>query len=304
MQSVGIHPNSLAAVEVNIPQREDFPKNPSSEIAVPSVRRGILLHFLDKKTEEERPFVTYGNMITVLEMNWWFWQLRLERGLFTSSLKSYAYVICDFYRYCEAVTVSPLSATYPYLIGYFDDMERTRGVMPNTINWRAYVVEQFYTFLKAKRLITSLPFTTIIKRSVRHTRRGTLVANNQSSNLRRRANQTKRKFVRRDQVAEFIHTLPQYRNRVIANTLWATGLRINELVNLTTDPPHLPVDRENYFRQGKSFDMEVTGKGGKTRLVELPSDILKEIDTYIRLYRPPMSTDSKIESYGFRFLLG
>jgi integrase len=101
-----------------------------------------------------------------------------------------------------------------------------------------------------------------------------------------RPNQPKRKFVQRDKLSDFIKSLPNYRNRVISKVIWATGLRIEEIIQLTIEPPHLPSDLEYYIRQEQSYNMEIVGKGQRIRFVENPSDILRSIHRYIKNERP------------------
>jgi site-specific recombinase XerD len=252
----------------------------------PPIPREIRLHFLDRGTALERPFVTDGTMSSILELNWWFAYLRTEQGASIKTNKQYAYTICDYYRYCEVIGVNALETAHHDLVHYFDDMQATRGVTPNTINTRARTVGMFYHFLKNKRFILRLPFTDRICRVNKYSRPGNVAANNQITGMEKRPNQSIRTFVQREELGNFIKSFPDYRNRVIADVIWATGLRIEEVVELTKEPPHLPSDLKHYIRHDKSWNAQIVGKGQTCRLVEVPSDILRSIQNYIENERP------------------
>ncbi len=67
------------------------------------------------------------------------------------------------------------------------------------------------------------------------------------------------------------------RDRTMLEVLYATGLRVTELVSLTMTQLNM--------RQGV---VRVTGKGGKERLVPLGEEALNWIDRYIRQGRPDL----------------
>jgi len=230
-------------------------------------------------------------MAPLIELNHWLWYLRFEEHEAAKTLEKYAYTICDYYRYCEAVGVKALEAIPADLQHYCDDMFSLRQVKPNTINNVVRVLENFYRFLLGRSYVVSLPFTTIVKRYSYGMLNGTTSAERGTSDLRRRKNQSERKFLHREEISEFIKSLPSYRNKVIALVMWATGLRISEVLKLTIRSPHLPIDRAQHMAAERSFDCEVIGKGNKTRIVEIPSDLLLEIDRYIELHRPNLPSD-------------
>jgi len=230
-------------------------------------------------------------MAPLIELNHWIWYLRFEEHEAAKTLEKYAYTICDYYRYCEAIGIKALEAIPADLQHYCDDMFSTRQVVPNTINNAARVLENFYRFLLGRSYVVSLPFTSVVKRYSYGMLNGTTSAERGISDLRRRKNQSQRKFLHREELSEFVKSLPSFRNKVIALLMWATGLRISEVLSLTIKPPHLPIDRAKYISAERSFDCEIVGKGNKTRIVEIPSDLLQEIDRYIESHRPKTGSD-------------
>ncbi len=72
-------------------------------------------------------------------------------------------------------------------------------------------------------------------------------------------------------------TCESFRDRVMLETLYATGLRVSELINLTVDQLGL--------QQGV---IRVVGKGNKERLVPLGEIALDWIERYLKLARPSL----------------
>lgn len=77
----------------------------------------------------------------------------------------------------------------------------------------------------------------------------------------------------KDEVVSLIAVVPRQRSRIILKLLYASGLRVSELVNL---------------RLGDIEGTTITvrhGKGGKDRVTILPQSLALEVNEYIRRYR-------------------
>jgi integrase/recombinase XerD len=75
------------------------------------------------------------------------------------------------------------------------------------------------------------------------------------------------------------------RDRAMFELLYATGLRVSELVNITTDQINL--------RQGV---LRVTGKGGKDRLVPIGEEALDWLERYYRDARPALLAGKPVDA--------
>ena len=75
------------------------------------------------------------------------------------------------------------------------------------------------------------------------------------------------------------------RDRAMFELLYATGLRVSELVNLTTDQINL--------RQGV---LRVTGKGGKDRLVPVGEEALDWLESYYADARPALLAGKVVDA--------
>lgn len=79
------------------------------------------------------------------------------------------------------------------------------------------------------------------------------------------------------QAADKDETLPGKRNKMMLYVLYATGMRVTELVTLTTNA----ID---HTRQCIS----ITGKGGRQRIVPLPSNVFILLKQYLSSERPSL----------------
>ncbi len=79
-----------------------------------------------------------------------------------------------------------------------------------------------------------------------------------------------------EEVNQFLSQIISVKDQAIFMTLYGSGLRVSELLNLTNDD----ID-------GKRMMIKVThGKGGKDRYVMLPECLLKTLRKYWLLFRP------------------
>jgi integrase/recombinase XerD len=81
------------------------------------------------------------------------------------------------------------------------------------------------------------------------------------------------------------HTLEGQRDKVMLEVLYATGLRVSELVNLTTGQVNM--------RQGT---LRLTGKGNKERLVPLGEIAMDYLSNYLKLTRKQIVNESTTEA--------
>lgn len=94
-------------------------------------------------------------------------------------------------------------------------------------------------------------------------------------------------FLTQDEIAELLQVAARVesslgvRNNVMLNLLYASGMRISELVALRLSDIH----HDTGF-------VVVRGKGGKERMVPIPECVLADLANYIRDTRPRLLTDT------------
>jgi integrase/recombinase XerD len=184
---------------------------------------------------------------------------RMEKGLSKNSLEAYARDLADFQSFAE-----PLSrGNYPleeHLVAYVNSLYQ-RGLESRSIARRLSAFRGFYHFLQAEGELAADPMENL--RSPK-----------QWSNLPR--------FMNRDQMERLIAapnaSRPSgIRDRAMLEMLYATGMRVTELIEL----------------RFSAIDMQmglvrVTGKGNKQRLVPVHERALTSVREYLLNARPAL----------------
>jgi integrase/recombinase XerD len=184
---------------------------------------------------------------------------RMEKGLSKNSLEAYARDLADFQSFAE-----PLSrGNYPleeHLVAYVNSLYQ-RGLESRSIARRLSAFRGFYHFLQAEGELAADPMENL--RSPK-----------QWSNLPR--------FMNRDQMERLIAapnaSRPSgLRDRAMLEMLYATGMRVTELIEL----------------RFSAIDMQmglvrVTGKGNKQRLVPVHERALTSVREYLLNARPAL----------------
>lgn len=261
----------------------------------------IYLHILDRR-ETATPtdfLVTNGEIRPIHEVNHFIWHMLSEGGedggRAPRTISHYAHAVCDCYRYFECIGVSPLQASSVHLIEYYKDMEDNpdRENTASTVNQKVTIIGGFYRFLAKKRYIIQAPSTErIYKAKSRGMKAGTTQRTvRKSGNKRREPSRAGKKILTRKELNQFISRFKNPRDKCMARLMWATGLRVDEAVNFTTKEEHLPRDLAGFVRNDESFDATIIGKGNKARMVEIPSDILREILQYKETLRPATNSE-------------
>lgn len=176
----------------------------------------------------------------------------LEEGLRPNTIEAYRRDLYDFLRFLGHRTTDRI--TKSDVIGYLNGLYSC-GLLPNTVSRRLSALKKYLRFLRGK------PAELLNIRGPRLSRKLPVVLS-----------------VRE---VEKILALPdkkdiwQMRDLAILETLYATGMRISELVALA----------QSAYVPEVAYIM-VTGKGNKERLVPLGSCAIAAIDEYLRGSRP------------------
>lgn len=139
------------------------------------------------------------------------------------------------------------------------------GLAKSTISRRLSTLRGFYRFLHDEGIEKTLPFDDI------HSPK---------------AETTLPKLLDMNAMAEFLDGLQQdgsplgFRNALLFESLYGSGLRISELLDLTLDD--LP----------SSGLLRVKGKGGKERMVPVSAKAQKALEAYLEKGRPQLSKNS------------
>ncbi|GIU73738.1 MAG: tyrosine recombinase XerD [Bryobacteraceae bacterium] len=184
---------------------------------------------------------------------------RVEKGLAAHTLSSYSLDLKDFSEFCRRRNFGwPPSAEH--LRAYLDSLHAA-GLSPRTVARRLSALRQFFRFLLLEGRIsedpTALLTTPRLWRSLP-------------------------RYLTTAQVDALLAAPPTdtargLRDRAMLETLYATGLRVSELVSLRLADVNLEL---GFVR--------VTGKGGKQRLVPLGSKAQEALRDYLATGRPAL----------------
>ncbi|KAA0208418.1 MAG: site-specific tyrosine recombinase XerD [Ignavibacteria bacterium] len=186
--------------------------------------------------------------------------LRVEKSLAELSVRSYQYDIKKFLDYLSEVKISDLNKVNGgTLNNYVSALSRNRGgrYSAKSINRMLSALRTFFKFLEAEKLVEINPVDDI-------------------ESLR-----TKRELPEVLSVDEVIRILNinekdkiAIRDKAILETMYASGLRVSEVINLKLSD----VFAEDGF-------LRIIGKGSKERIVPIGRDALKAIRDYVKSSR-------------------
>ncbi|MDO4542854.1 MAG: site-specific tyrosine recombinase XerD [Bacillota bacterium] len=193
--------------------------------------------------------------------------LLVEKGYSANTVQSYCSDLEDFSHYLREDGGSLISAQRHQVMGYLVDLNR-RSLAAASINRRLSSLRSFYHFLLLDKVIVKDPMVNLESPKIAKYLPDVLSQEEVAALL----NQAD------------IPTLPGKRDKAILETLYATGMRVSEVVGLNIDDVNLK------FSYAKCF-----GKGGKERLVPMGSYANAAVEDYIKAVRPKFLKD-RIES--------
>jgi integrase/recombinase XerD len=198
------------------------------------------------------------------EINKYIDYLTFERKLSKNTIASYSNDLTDLYNYFneELIHVSKEDA-----LKYIQSLSYLNA---HSLAHHVTVLKSFYCFLVDEKIMDYNPFEMIISPKLP---------------------QKLPKFLTEDEVNELLDvkldTPYSYRNKAMIETMYATGMRVSELINLQFNDLNL-----------KDAFIIVLGKGKKERIVPLNDAAIKYLTIYLNDYRNNILKD-KDSSYLF-----
>lgn len=183
----------------------------------------------------------------------------LERGLAENTLSAYRRDLAQLGAWLEGGNL--VAVGREHILAFLAERHR-RGFSPRSTARLISCLRGFYRFLVARHLIAEDPTMRLESPRLGRALPGTLSESEVEALLG----------------APATDTVIGLRDRTMLETLYATGMRVSELVGLT-------MSRVNQ-QQGAVW---VTGKGGKERLVPLGEEALGWIRRYLEESRPVLS---------------
>jgi integrase/recombinase XerD len=251
-----------------------------------------------------RPFVLDSEMRWLTEPNAFLARVSIISGKTSSARtwRSYAYQFGDWLSFCERIGLEWRHATELNIATYRNILAAEaspltgRVLKQGTTNHKLSVICQFYRFAQKKGWIATLPFdlecTRMSCKQWGVTGTNMYPGTGARNSLRFRESGDELEIPPRRDVRRFVKSFQRWRDRLIAEIMWLTGMRCAEVCSLRIDSlPENPTGIVN-----ETMAVKITGKGQKRRAVLFPVRLLCAIDRYIHMERQPRARITAEES--------
>lgn len=195
--------------------------------------------------------------------------LKIERNLADNSVESYQRDILQYINFLEKQKISDWNNVDRYVVVLFLQQLKEQGKSNNSIIRMTSSLRQYHQFIRQEKITTDDPmqYVDTPKKS-----------------------EVLPKVLSMSQVDKLLttpdsETIIGLRDRAILEVMYATGLRISELVHLRMDELHLTM----------GF-IQTVGKGNKERIIPIGGEAVKWLNEYLEDSRPIFESRGAEES--------
>jgi len=194
--------------------------------------------------------------------------LSIERGLANNTIISYREDLNNYLTFIEKKKIDSLSKISKDNITNFMLEQRDKGIAPNSVARRLAAIRMFHRFLARERILKDDPSTLIDSPKLWKRVPDTLTVNEVEALI----------------AQPNVHDTRGIRDRAILETLYATGMRVSEAVNLKKDNINLDI---GFLR--------CIGKGNKERIIPLGKKAIASVNRYLKASRPKFLKNKESE---------
>ena len=204
--------------------------------------------------------------------------LFIEKGLSKNTIKSYESDLKEFFAWCynihKKLPSKLTSSSINIYLGYLFN----KNIKSSSVNRKLSTLKAFYIFLYKQKLILKIPTEDIETPKIQKKLPSTLSENEVEKLLK----------------APKDKNIIEVRDKAMLEMLYATGMRISELVNLK----EVNVDKNRQV-------VKVLGKGSKERLIPFGDEALDSLQKYLHkrnsrnIYIFLNNRDNKLSRVGF-----
>jgi integrase/recombinase XerD len=187
--------------------------------------------------------------------------LSVERGLSQNTIVSYREDLNIYIDFVKSRSINSLSKTTKNEITDFMFQQKDRGLSVNSVTRRLAAIRMFYRFLVRERILNNDPTSLIDSPKLWKKIPETLSLNEVEALLS----------------APKIKHEQGIRDKAILETLYATGMRVSEAVNLKLDNVNLEI---GFLR--------CIGKGNKERIIPLGRKAISSLKRFLEVGRPAL----------------
>jgi integrase/recombinase XerD len=194
--------------------------------------------------------------------------LSVERGLANNTIVSYREDLNSYLSFLAKCHIDALSKITKSDITNFMLVQKDRGISANSIARRLAAIRMFHRFLTRERILKNDPTTLIDSPKLWKKIPDTLSLNEVDALISQPS----------------IRDKQGVRDRAILETMYATGMRVSEAVNLKLDNVNLNI---GFLR--------CIGKGNKERVIPLGKKAIASLNRYLEVGRPHLLKNRQSE---------
>ena len=204
--------------------------------------------------------------------------LFIEKGLSKNTIKSYESDLKEFFAWCHNIHKKLPSKLTSSSINIYLGYLFNKNIKSSSVNRKLSTLKAFYIFLYKQKLILKIPTEDIETPKIQKKLPSTLSENEVEKLLK----------------APKDNNIIEIRDKAMLEMLYATGMRISELVNLK----EVNVDKNRQV-------VKVLGKGSKERLIPFGDEALDSLQKYLHkrnsrnIYIFLNNRDNKLSRVGF-----
>ena len=204
--------------------------------------------------------------------------LFIEKGLSKNTIKSYESDLKEFFAWCHKIHKKLPSKLTSSSINIYLGYLFNKNIKSSSVNRKLSTLKAFYIFLYKQKLILKIPTEDIETPKIQKKLPSTLSENEVEKLLK----------------APKDKNIIELRDKAMLEMLYATGMRISELVNLK----EVNVDKNRQV-------VKVLGKGSKERLIPFGDEALESLQKYLHkrnsrnIYIFLNNRDNKLSRVGF-----
>ena len=214
------------------------------------------MHHIYKKDQSLRSFFTF---------------LYVEKGLSKNTIEAYSNDINDFLSWLNKRNIQDFKEISELVVNEYVAYLFNKALKSSTVNRKISSLKSFYLFLIKKKIISSSPLSEIITPKKEHYLPSSM-SEDEVERLLRSPN---------------IELDIENRDKAMIEMLYATGMRISELINLKiTD-----IDLERSV-------LKVLGKGSKERLIPFGEKALDSLNSYLEKRKKSLAKEVFISNRG------
>ncbi len=197
--------------------------------------------------------------------------ISVERGMANNTLSSYKRDLCKFADYLKSKKIDSIDKVSRQMINLFMMAEKDRGLASNSVSRELACIKSFFKFLLKENIIKENAATIIESPKLWKKLPFTLSVSEVEALLN----------------APNVRDLMEMRDKACLELMYATGMRVSELVNLKMDDINMGVGFAKCF-----------GKGSKERIVPFGKKAKESLERYLEKSRPQFLKKS-ISNYLF-----